>query len=355
MLRGLDLLVFAAMGSLLPSAALLTRRFPMDVRARYAMGFVLGLLAFLALPVMLRLKLPRLLILAGLLLQVGNTFFFWMFTMAAVRDRFRSRWYHWLVLGFKVVIAVLSLWPERPFLIRDLSAGEKLIMSWFPPALFSVILVALSLHQVARGLRDDLVEERKRTRITVLIVGAITILLIIIIRLSFHGEKLNLVYEAASAAIVLILSLFFTMRFVRIDRAFLGDEDESPSATTPVDEQLLARLRQLFETEHYYREEGLTIRGLSEKLEEPEYRLRKLINGGLGYRNFNDFVNRYRIQEACEILLDPDKDDIPVLRISMDLGYRSLGGFNKSFKDLTGTTPTAYRKSGGKGAGNPSP
>jgi hypothetical protein len=37
----------------------------------------------------------------------------------------------------------------------------------------------------------------------------------------------------------------------------------------------------------------------------PEYRLRRLINQGLGHGNFNAFVNHYRIEDAKTTLADP--------------------------------------------------
>ena len=33
-----------------------------------------------------------------------------------------------------------------------------------------------------------------------------------------------------------------------------------------------------------------------------------------------------------------------ILEIAYELGYQSIGPFNKAFKDLKGLTPTAYRK-----------
>jgi hypothetical protein len=50
--------------------------------------------------------------------------------------------------------------------------------------------------------------------------------------------------------------------------------------------------------ERVYRREGVTIGALAAMLRLPRYRLRQVINEGLGDRNFNAFLNRYRIDEA---------------------------------------------------------
>ena len=69
---------------------------------------------------------------------------------------------------------------------------------------------------------------------------------------------------------------------------------------------LLRKLKASME-EDIWRQEGLTIRKLADILESPEHRLRKVINQGLGYRNFAHFVNEHRIEAACEVLADPVK------------------------------------------------
>jgi AraC-like DNA-binding protein len=107
--------------------------------------------------------------------------------------------------------------------------------------------------------------------------------------------------------------------------------------------ELLAPLNQLMEQDFAYREMGFTIGQLANMLGMQEYRLRKLINAGLGYRNFNDFLNTYRIREARLRLSDPDEHATPVLNIALDAGYRSLSSFNKAFKDTLNQTPTEFR------------
>jgi AraC-like DNA-binding protein len=72
--------------------------------------------------------------------------------------------------------------------------------------------------------------------------------------------------------------------------------------------------------------------------------LRRLINQALGHRNFNSFVNRYRIAEAKAALCDPQQAEVPVLTIALDAGFSSLGPFNRAFKAETGMTPTEFRR-----------
>jgi AraC-like DNA-binding protein len=100
----------------------------------------------------------------------------------------------------------------------------------------------------------------------------------------------------------------------------------------------------LMDDERIYRHDNVTIGTLASKLGIPEYRLRRLINQRLGYRNFNVFLNEHRIAEAKAALADPSQAEVPVITIAMDAGFQSLGPFNRAFKAITGVTPTEYRR-----------
>ena len=82
----------------------------------------------------------------------------------------------------------------------------------------------------------------------------------------------------------------------------------------------------------------------------PEHLLRKLINQGLGYRNFSDFLNHYRIEDAASRLADPSQAHLPILTIALDAGYASLAPFNRAFKEKMEQTPSDYRRQQSEGA-----
>ena len=62
--------------------------------------------------------------------------------------------------------------------------------------------------------------------------------------------------------------------------------------------------------QHCYRREGLTLAAWRRRLNVGEAALRALINQQLGYRNFNDFLHHYRLQEAAARLA---REDLPIL------------------------------------------
>jgi AraC-like DNA-binding protein len=116
---------------------------------------------------------------------------------------------------------------------------------------------------------------------------------------------------------------------------------QSPTAVSPLAQQVL----DLMEQERAYATERLTLDSLARQLRTQPYRLRKVINGELGYRNFNTFINLYRVKEVAARMALPEYADTPLLTLALDAGFRSLAPFNRSFREYFQVTPSAYRAS----------
>lgn len=57
------------------------------------------------------------------------------------------------------------------------------------------------------------------------------------------------------------------------------------------------------------------------------------------------FINEYRIREACRRLLDDENyGNITFSAIGESVGFSSQVSFNRTFKKVTGITPSLYRK-----------
>ncbi len=58
-------------------------------------------------------------------------------------------------------------------------------------------------------------------------------------------------------------------------------------------------------------------------------------------KKFNDFLQRTRINFACQSLLNTD---MTIAEIAYKNGFKTTPGFNKSFKKVKGSSPSEYRK-----------
>jgi AraC-like DNA-binding protein len=123
-----------------------------------------------------------------------------------------------------------------------------------------------------------------------------------------------------------------------------ASESRAERDPDPADDRLAESLQRLMTVDRAYRSEDLSIASLAARLAAPEYRLRRLINQRLGHRNFNAFVNGFRLAEALAALAEPGNRDLPILTIALTAGFQSIGPFNRAFKTATGLTPTEFRK-----------
>ena len=102
------------------------------------------------------------------------------------------------------------------------------------------------------------------------------------------------------------------------------------------------RILRLMREEGVYAQPNLKVADLAHRLGEAEYKVSRSI-AGLGFRNFNQMANRFRIEEAKRRLADPALRRLPILTIAYDCGFGSIGPFNRAFKAETGLTPQAFR------------
>jgi len=70
---------------------------------------------------------------------------------------------------------------------------------------------------------------------------------------------------------------------------------------------------------------------------------------GLGASNFRNFINEYRIREACRRLADTKGyGHLTIAAIAGEVGFNSDNSFLLAFKRIMGMTPTRYRELAGK-------
>ncbi|MEM9530975.1 MAG: helix-turn-helix domain-containing protein [Pseudomonadota bacterium] len=117
-----------------------------------------------------------------------------------------------------------------------------------------------------------------------------------------------------------------------------------PTAPAAAPAVSLAALHKQVQTGGWHRDPGLTVRELARQLGSNESALSARVNAAPDV-NFNQFINRIRLEEVCAALLD-EGDDRTVLEIALDCGFGSKATFNRTFKEHVGMTPGQWKKQG---------
>jgi AraC-like DNA-binding protein len=291
-----------------------------------------------------------------LALSAGNNVVFWLFAASLFDDSYRPQWWHlglWLLLVVAGTLMCLRPTPELGLVLTLSSFG----------------FAALAVVQAVTSWRTDLVEGRRRLRLFVVTASSLYIGLTALSQLLGLPRSVPNQASLTGAIGLLAIAGLVAWSLLRVGRSqslFASTAEvpksvpERAASPDPPDDRLVAALAHIMTSERAYRQDGLTIGTLAQQLGLPEYRLRRLINQALGYRNFNSFVNHYRIAEVKAALSDPRQAEVPVLTIALDAGFSSLGPFNRAFKAETGMTPSEYRrlnarKAADSGIGEPVP
>jgi AraC-like DNA-binding protein len=267
--------------------------------------------------------------------------FFWLFVSVVFADR---------------PVSALTLLPAAALI--GIGLGVSLLIpspvrEWVW-AVRNMAVAVLLLHAglvIARGWGGDLLTARRQARGVLLslaaLYGVVEAILVVGSRFrQFGGWMLISAGQPVGGLIVAGISLAAATLLLqtRTSMFVAGSRPEGADARAEAaDREDLARLEALMTAEHW-RREGLLIGQLAQELDLPEHRLRRLINGRLGYRNFADFLNTYRVEAAKQRLASAALARTTVAAIAFDLGYGSLGPFNRAFRSATGATPTEWRR-----------
>jgi AraC-like DNA-binding protein len=331
--------------------------------ARAALAlFTLSVLAYLFCQqsdVLLGLPLPA--ALAVLALCVSSAAWMWVAARALFHDGFS---FSIPVVAAAVAMVALGMAANVPYLV---DAARHVAVAFDSPlsrlhAAAMLGFAAAALWEVARGWREDLVEPRRVARRWVAMGIGLYAALALVIELAVRGHPIGRLLPALHVAgigfVTLALAVFVARR--SLDEV-LGMVDPSAPAPAPEpapepapgaplpravdaepsrESKALARLEHGMTEERLYRREGLTLAGLAQLLGVGETTLRAVINQRLGYRNFNDFLHHYRVQEAAARLAH---EDLPILTIALECGYGSIGPFNRAFRERMRMTPSEYR------------
>ncbi|MCC2616551.1 AraC family transcriptional regulator [Aestuariibacter halophilus] len=274
---------------------------------------------------------------------------FWLVSLCVFADRQVIKPWQWAVASLTLLIPLSSTLLQLAFNadLRQFPSLYGLVV--YGAMALELVLICHALLVALRHWQDDLVQERRYMRAGVIGLVASYLFMIIVVEqvlgIEWHGLT-TAKYVGLSVLLTGINFWFFALRENTLFDAAKGTSTTATrQAPAPEASAELQRVIAAMENDLLYRQEGLTISILSRTLGIHEYRLRQVINGEMAYRNFNDFLNHYRIKDVALRLREPQHSRTPILTLALDCGYRSLSSFNKAFKQTYGVTPSEYRSS----------
>lgn len=171
-------------------------------------------------------------------------------------------------------------------------------------------------------------------------------------------EKKTQVVVISIFSLALFAALLFTYRlYVRVKQANKnlyeknvelaqqGNTRNIPTAENrpiPETNDLLMRFEKLLSESKLYKKPELNLKMAAQELGTNEKYLSQAIN--MGEYNFNTLINRFRVNEARQIILDGEHNQTSVEEIGLMVGFTNRHTFSRAFTQVTGISPSEFRK-----------
>ncbi|MCB1681010.1 MAG: helix-turn-helix transcriptional regulator [Rhodospirillales bacterium] len=203
---------------------------------------------------------------------------------------------------------------------------------------------SLLMIWVHRGLFSELQKQKagKERYWLILALIIVNIFFLAAMSLRFGGEDLEEDSTIVRTLIGLAFIYLVTTSLFRIYPQALQittgkKKEENP---TSEDQALAEKISKLMEFEKVYHEATYSRSDLAQELGVPEATVTRII-GQFFNKSFPQLLNERRIEDAKRLLLETDAN---IKTVAQEVGFNSLPSFNRVFKELSGTSPSEYRK-----------
>ncbi|ULR45571.1 AraC family transcriptional regulator [Rhizobium sp. K102] len=161
-----------------------------------------------------------------------------------------------------------------------------------------------------------------------------------------HGEHALTVISVGNLAALVILGT----AAAAASRSRAPAETAEPAARPEAseDKETIATVDALMVTRKLYRDANLNLDRLARKAGIPARQISAAINRAMD-KNVSQYVNDYRIGEACRLLSVTEKS---VTEVMFDVGFQTKSNFNREFRRVTDMTPLAWRQRKAEGGGS---
>jgi AraC-like DNA-binding protein len=159
-------------------------------------------------------------------------------------------------------------------------------------------------------------------------------------------------HAGAGISYIVYLAAIYLSCYHALKQRHVFPPAEESLAVQPIAEQprlsedesaiLRVRLAHLMQEEKLYTEPELSLSQLAGRMGLSLHELSWLLNKEIG-KNFYQYVNHFRIEQAKTLLQSPDHQHLSILAIGFTAGFNSKTAFNNAFKKMVGVTPVVFR------------
>jgi AraC-like DNA-binding protein len=154
------------------------------------------------------------------------------------------------------------------------------------------------------------------------------------------GENIGIMVSNANLLGLLFIGLTALVADrARVQSAATADVAEA-SPDLSQDREILDHIHDLLVGQKLARDENLTLSRLARRARLPARQISAAVNRLAG-KNVSQYINDFRIAEACRLLRETD---MTVTAAMLESGFQTKSNFNREFRRVTGLSPVAWRE-----------
>ncbi len=264
-----------------------------------------------------------------------------------------------LIKFFPTLIVICLLFP---FYFRDqqsdmiLNEYGKIKIENIPLAVKCGVVLALSslfyfclspLFGLLRNIELYRIFSDRKLRLFFLISIWIALLLPILAILTIIFDR-SFAHVSVSIYCGTLLCFFYLLKqrnpdfFMEIQKKVIYEKKYKKSQLTKINLDLFKqKFNVLFQVDKVFLDENLSLGLLAKKLNVTEHKLSEYL-ALVEKKQFYQILAEYRVNEAKQKIKETKNSNL--LEIAYGSGFSSKSNFNKVFKEITGFTPSAYKK-----------
>ena len=211
--------------------------------------------------------------------------------------------------------------------------------------ILNIVYVGLSLRMLKEIWSLQIMREDYSNRLIAYIVGVGFLVAISSIFGLALREYIFLRFNAVVITLAIIGVNILRFRYPALYEAVGAAIVQLPDKKKPYSEEDFQSLKltidKVMTEDKPFLDENLSLGLLAQHCSVNLYQLSNYLNNS-AKKNFYQFVNEYRVEEAKDLLSNSDES---ILTVAYKVGFNAKSSFNRVFKQMTGLTPTGYRES----------
>ncbi len=263
--------------------------------------------------------------------------------------------YAHFAFAFLSIALTLIIWFQYIFNFRIALGGIfKILSNYILIVLHLVFYLFLMLQLIKNNNKDKTEFQKIRLKWSKVLIVLYTLFLLsyisyyILINFSFFNNQWDYMISISMSIAIYTIGYFVYKEPQIFDGEFFSEvflpiENKAESFEDNLINEFYNNLVNYIEREKPFKDNELRLANLADKVGYSTHLLSRVINKKSG-KNFNSFINDYRLLEAEKLLLS-NNNEHNVKTIYFDVGFNNKVTFYKVFREKHSCTPTEYKRS----------